>query len=674
MTTESRQVRWGAAAWVCLVILSALLPTAKRAEAALSLRYQVNQRGDMVIFGNTLGMDCRATTPKPTVGSVDSACGMNTDDNDIDVLWRSDSPAAGAATAGTAIGTEQARSTALLTLPAGAVVTYARLFWSAQGPKGGISPTAQVRVERPNVFGRLITADSTAVVDAIASGTHYQQTADITDLVQTYGPGPFRVGGVATISPINGADQLLYAAWSAVVFYSAQREPTRSLALLDGFEMVGGGTTVSAKLNGFLIPDTGSDAKLGVIAYQGDAGSTGDRIAVNGTNLTNALNPSTNFFNSTRSLNGNPVSLIGDLPQTTGQPDSMSGIDMDIVNVTGLVKARDLSIDVAASTTNDNYFVGVFAGSVSTPGPDFTSSSLSYERTCTKNSAERRLTFTVTTPNTGTDTAVNAYVTVFLPPGLTYVPGSIRVKSGSQPGPRTDRTMDDFAAYDSDTRSIRVLPGEKPDVDHGGSVATTDPPPTFTFQATVDPSASGIVLQIGGVVSAAGKTSSMQGVPRASWNTGSVFTPPDGPGKGVPSFYPNRLLSIPPNLPPVADADHDGIADCFDNCLHVPNPDQADSDRYFCPDPADEGKLCQDGIGDACDNCARVWNPSQRDTDEDAVGDECQPLGSGGCRPASIAESGVFVTQSSGVGALGVLLCMLFGIRSRLARRRRGTR
>lgn len=600
--------------FIALLLLSFTLSLARSAWAKPALRYQVAQRGDIAVFGNTLGYDCRPVTPAPTAGSVDmGACGSNSDDNDIDVLWRSDEPATGQSVANTSITPTMARSTAVLKLPMGALTSYARIYWSAIAPKGSVSPAAAIVVERPGVFTKVVPADTSGQSDVVTAGTHYQQSADITSLVQLYGPGPYRVSGVVTVSPVNQADQYLYAAWSTVVFYTLKTDSPRCLLVHEGFDEITGASGTSTTLSGFLVPQAGYDAKLAIVAYQGDADATGDRISVNGTLLTNALNPITNFFNGTQTSLGQAVSNAGDLPQTNGQPASMSGIDIDLVDLTPLVKIGDKSIDVAASTTNDTFFIGTLTGSVVSLTEVFSSSQLEFQNLSNPGGSVRpsaKLQFTVTVPNTGSDTSVDTYVTVPLPFGLTYVPGSIMALNGPNSGARTDKPGDDPAEYDPVTRTIKIRIGIGASSTKGGSIALNDTPPLVQYQVTVDPGADGTDITTSAVVTSSGMIGSVQGLPPANWNTGSIVTPLDGPGKGAPMFYPNHPITIPvrtcqtnldcPLTKPRCDVANSG---CSNSCI-------VDSD-------------CRGiGIGMACTS-AKICGCAN---DSDCLSNSCNPV------------------------------------------------
>lgn len=60
---------------------------------------------------------------------------------------------------------------------------------------------------------------------------------------------------------------------------------------------------------------------------------------------------------------------------------------------------------------------------------------------------------------------------------------------------------------------------------------------------------------------------------------------------------------------PFPDDDEDGIQNCCDNCLNIPNPDQLDDDS--------------DNVGNPCDNCRDTPNPNQLDSDADGSGNSC---------------------------------------------------
>jgi N-acetylneuraminic acid mutarotase len=80
------------------------------------------------------------------------------------------------------------------------------------------------------------------------------------------------------------------------------------------------------------------------------------------------------------------------------------------------------------------------------------------------------------------------------------------------------------------------------------------------------------------------------------------------------------------------DSDGDGLRNACDNCIAVPNPDQADLDSDSSGDACDNCLATynpaqvngdSDRLGDACDNCDAIPNPEQGDFNADGVGDVC---------------------------------------------------
>lgn len=83
------------------------------------------------------------------------------------------------------------------------------------------------------------------------------------------------------------------------------------------------------------------------------------------------------------------------------------------------------------------------------------------------------------------------------------------------------------------------------------------------------------------------------------------------------------------------DYDGDNVLNVADNCISMPNPDQADIDG--------------DGVGDVCDNCPNLANPypSDVDSDGDGYGDACD-----NCPYAANGPQMVFA-ESPGGGRAG---------------------
>ncbi|MBD2701847.1 putative Ig domain-containing protein [Spirosoma sp. BT702] len=321
----------------------------------LPLRYTDVYRGNFILIGSPVGQEAAAGTPTPLTGTV-GATGANTADSSPDVFWRSDSPSAGQAEANTSITAANARTAAQLNIPVGAVVKKAYLVWAgtlSAPPTGPFSVSIQ--------YGNSTNNGLISDYHVTGPNNSYQAIKDITAIVQAEGSGTYTVSGVPCIALANLNNSNLFGGWSMVVFYESSSEPYRVLSLNAGLQGVSSATPYSATYSDLGVIN--GTVRLGIVAYEGDNTGVGDALSVNGTIQTNDLNPANNFFNGTRSTDGVAASVVGDLPRLTGTAGSMSGIDLDIIDITGSVTQGANSFTVAATSVGDVFFLGVLASS-----------------------------------------------------------------------------------------------------------------------------------------------------------------------------------------------------------------------------------------------------------------------------------------------------------------------
>ena len=497
--------------------------------SAATLRKSVDQHGDMVVTGNTLGRDCGPdTTELPIIGVVSNCPATNVNDG-IDIVWRSDLPDAGLALASGLTASTNSQSQARMQLPVGARVTYARLYWGASLP--GVAWVADTTVTLSHPLATLnVTADQTWLG---AFEQSYQGTADVTAFVKAYGTGNYKVSGV-TVGNINNTNTDAFAGWSLIVFYELPTAPLRNLTLFDGFDYVQDATGVTVNINGFLFPPTGGKANAWVVGYEGDnLTAVGDVFQFRRnptanppafTTIVDAPGNGNNFFNGSRYYEGAPVTTVGDLPQLNGKKGSMSGFDIDNVDVTSLMQVNDTAAQYRGTTTGDVYFIGPSALSITTFEPDFTNTTKSYtDLNGGFTVAGDVVEFKITTSNTGNDTARNAIFTDVLTSQFTYVPGSLVVIDASGTATPTDATDTDKGDYTAGTRTIRALLG----TGAGNGVGGTMPigaSAEVRFRATVNAGASGVLLNQA-VVTAVGAVAQTNGVPAGVWVSGAPGQP-----------------------------------------------------------------------------------------------------------------------------------------------------
>lgn len=564
------------------------------ASAAPALRVQVTQHGDFALIGNTLGQNCAAAVPKPVVGTV-GMCGANTADGSIDVHWRADSPNPGEAEANIAVAPADARSAAVLELPKNAVVSHAFLYWAAVLDAPGTD--GAVTFDRPGVFSTdLDGAMSCASINDGAFNA-YQCSADVTAAIQTHGSGSYGVGGVDTAKLIGINNESFFAGWWLVVLYQDPGQPLRNLAVFDGFDVVAQGVSLDILLDGFLVPNGGIEGKLGVVAFEGDAALAGDQLFFGGgPALGNVHNPVNNFFNSTRTHLGNALSVVGDLPQLTGGHNSMSGIDLDTVDITAKLTAGQSQAMLTASTVGDGYLLSGFITAIADFRPDFTTS---VKSAVDVNGgvlvAGDEVEYTIEVKNTGSDAAIDVVLTDPLPAGVTYAPGSLEISVGANAGAKTDDPGDDQGEYDMNAHALVVRLGMNADEAAGGTLAI-GAATAVKFRVTVDADNAG-QIDNQALVDAAGLLGAK--------STGTLTGDGNFPGAPTSLLVEKCETDAQCTDPKLSHCDDAGESNACVECIddgHCTAGWSCDAAAHTCACTPAGAELCNDGLDNDCDS------------------------------------------------------------------------
>lgn len=169
-------------------------------------------------------------------------------------------------------------SFAQLDVPAGREIAFAGLYWSANvGPGDTWSgDPAVVRFRGPQTAYQTLRAAGSDVdrVTDNAGRSYYQSFVDVTDLVAAQGSGTWSVADVAVSATRNDPDRSYYAGWSLVVVY-ADPSSAATVTVYDGAAWVG---TKAAPPVFEFAAEAGTNARIGVVAWDGDRGTTGDRL------------------------------------------------------------------------------------------------------------------------------------------------------------------------------------------------------------------------------------------------------------------------------------------------------------------------------------------------------------------------------------------------------------
>ncbi len=203
-----------------------------------------------------------------------------------------------------------------------------------------------------------------------------------------------------------------------------------------------------------------------MVAYEGDLGLTGDSMSLDSVALSDTLNPSNNFFNSTISNLGTSV--------TTKTPNykNQLGFDAKIVDASGIVPNGATGASFQVQTTSDQYFPGVVTTAIDLYAPQLVSTKTVTDLTQSGPIQPGDvIQYSMTVSNTGKDGAKNVVLTDPIPANTTYVPGTLSIASGANAGAKTDATGDDQAEYVAANKNVIFRLGSGANASSGGVLA-----------------------------------------------------------------------------------------------------------------------------------------------------------------------------------------------------------
>lgn len=443
-----------------LLVLLCVEALPAQAQRAFARRYPaataqpVSTRGDIVLVGNT-----SLTCPPGAADCATAQGGGNFINNNFNMV----------AVDVDGVATTTNSSTATLNLPAGSTVLFAGLYWAGQNANA--TARSSVLFSTPASAG--YTTVAAAQTDAI--GNPYQSFADVTTLVSSAGSGAYTVANVALATGTNQ-----WAGWTLVVAYQNVSTGTlRNLSVFDGFQTVNGTTPqVDISVSGFYTPASGPvNSNVGVVTYDGDRGvqdsaTAGDPSLLFGPNagaltaVFNAVNPISDVFNSSISLNGANVTA-GRSPAYV----NLLGVDIDVFQPnTPLPNGANSAVARIRGSGSDVNFPGIITLATDVFEPNviatFTKTATDVDGPPFRPGDE--VLYTVNLSNTGNDNANNIVVTDTLPADVTYIPGSLVVQAGPNAGPKTDAAGDDQANVSGSTITFRV--GTGADAASGGTL------------------------------------------------------------------------------------------------------------------------------------------------------------------------------------------------------------
>lgn len=281
-----------------------------------------------------------------------------------------------------AVSAESVSQSASLSLPTGATVVSAHLYWAGSG-------TTDSAV---NMNGKAVAGDASRSYTSATIGggfDYFSVAADVTAQVKAKGAGTYTFSGlrVATGSPWCERSAVV-GGFALVVVYSHPDQIYRTLNLYEGFRALLN-SEQRVDMSNFRVPPnvtSSSVGRFGHLVWEGDVdiAQNGESLSFHGVALNHpTYAPSGNNFNSKSSVNADGLSLGIDYDSysLTGWPAGLSSVsavfrtggDMVLLNSAVLAvpssPAADLTVDLVRNTELRAGSTATYTATVINNGP-----------------------------------------------------------------------------------------------------------------------------------------------------------------------------------------------------------------------------------------------------------------------------------------------------------------
>jgi RNA polymerase sigma factor (sigma-70 family) len=243
-----------------------------------------------------------------------------------------------------------------LDVPAGRDVVFAGLYWSGvRGPSDAWSgPLDTARLRTPGGQWTTVSADVDDVVRVSDNKKreYYQAAVDVTQIVAEGGAGAWALADAAVRAVPRDTDPTYYAGWALVVVHGtpapAGTPGAAAVTVHQGGSWVGSSSTAPAFA---FTAEAGARTRIGVVGWEGDRGTTGDRLSLLGVG---PLTPQR--WDGTRVVGGGSSGNAFDSTATGWRYPNSLGVDAkgfdEVTLPTGVGT-------LTPSTGGDQYLIGV---------------------------------------------------------------------------------------------------------------------------------------------------------------------------------------------------------------------------------------------------------------------------------------------------------------------------